>query len=127
MLLCALCPLPMLFASRVQTEWGAIALLSLAVGAHQGWSANLYTTTSDMFPSSAVGSVTGIAGMAGSVGAVLLSLSAGRILQMTHSYTPLFMLAGTVYLVALGLLQTLAPGLNRVPLNPLDPPEPLHA
>lgn len=117
MLLCALAAVPMLFAARVPTEWGAIALLSLAVGAHQGWSANLYTTISDMFPSGAVGSIAGIAGMAGSVGAAILSIGAGRMLEKTHSYTPLFMLAGSVYLVALVLLQTLAPGLKRVHLE----------
>ena len=80
----------------------------------RGWSANLYTTVSDMFPGGAVGSVAGIGGMAGSVGAVLLSLSAGRILQVTHSYTSLFILAGSVYLIALLLMQVLVPGLHRV-------------
>lgn len=117
MLFCAACSVPMLFAAHVHSEWGAIGLLSLAVGAHQGWSANLYTTTSDMFPSTAVGSVTGIAGMAGSVGGVLLSLSAGRILQVTHSYTPLFVLAGSVYLLAFVLLRLLAPNLQPVTLT----------
>ncbi len=120
MFLCACCAVPMLFAARVHSEWGAIALLSLAVGAHQGWSANLYTTTSDMFPSSAVGSVTGIAGMAGSVGGVLLSISAGRILEVTHSYTPLFALAGSVYLLAFVWLTIIAPGLPRVRRNTPD-------
>lgn len=117
MFLCACCSVPMLFAAHVHSEWGAIALLSLAVGAHQGWSANLYTTTSDMFPTTAVGSVTGIAGMAGSVGGVLLSLTAGRILQLTHSYTPLFLLAGSVYLLAFALLTLLAPNLKPVALK----------
>lgn len=114
MFFCATCSVPMLFAARVHSEWGAVALLSLAVGAHQGWSANLYTTTSDIFPSTAVGSVTGIAGMAGSVGGVLLSLTAGRILQLTHSYTPLFLLAGSVYLLAFAVLTLLAPNLRPV-------------
>ena len=118
MLVCALCSVPMLFAARVHSEWAAIALLSLAVGAHQGWSANLYTTTSDIFPTSAVGSVTGIAGMAGSLGGVLLSLYAGRILQLTGSYTPLFLLAGSVYLLAFLVLNLLAPNLKPITLNP---------
>ncbi len=113
MLLCALCAVPMLFAGHLQSEWVAIGLLSVAAAAHQGWSANLFTTASDMFPSSAVGSVVGIGGMAGSLGGVLLSISAGRILQMTHSYTPLFVLAGSVYLGALVILRVVVPGLKR--------------
>jgi ACS family hexuronate transporter-like MFS transporter len=114
MLLCACLALPMLTVGRTHSEWVAIALLSVAAGAHQGWSANLFTTASDMFPSNAVGSIVGIGGMAGSVGGVLLSVSAGRILQLTHSYTPLFALAGSVYLVAVIALKLLAPGLRRV-------------
>lgn len=117
MLLCACCAVPMFFAGRVHSEWVAVGLLSLAVAGHQGWSANLYTTISDMFPSSAVGSVTGIAGMAGSAGGVLLSLSAGRILQLTHSYTPLFALAASVYLLAFVVLRVLAPRLGRITLE----------
>ena len=113
MLLCALCAVPMLFAGHLRSEWVAVGLLSLAAAAHQGWSANLFTTASDMFPSSAVGSVVGIGGMAGSLGGVLLSISAGRILQVTHSYTPLFVLAGSVYLGALIILRVVVPGLKR--------------
>ena len=117
MLLCALCALPMIFAGHLRSEWVAIGLLSLAAAAHQGWSANLFTTASDMFPSSAVGSVVGIGGMAGSLGGVLLSIAAGRILQMTHSYALLFVLAGSVYLAALLILRVMVPGLKRVALT----------
>ena len=116
MLLCALCALPMIFAGHLRSEWVAVGLLSLAAAAHQGWSANLFTTASDMFPSSAVGSVVGIGGMGGSLGGVLLSVGAGRLLQVTHSYTPLFVLAGSVYLIALLLLRVSVPGLQRVDL-----------
>lgn len=116
MSLCAVCAVPMIFAGHLRSEWVAIGLLSLAAAAHQGWSANLFTTASDMFPSSAVGSVVGIGGMAGSLGGVLLSISAGRILQMTHSYAPLFVLAGSVYLTALLILRVMVPGLRPVAL-----------
>ncbi len=118
MLLCALGSVPMLWAARAQTEWVAVGLLSLAAAAHQGWSANLFTTASDMFPSAAVGSVVGIGGMAGSVGGVLLSVLAGRVLERTHSYAVLFGLAGSVYVLALLLLWAIAPGLRRA--NVLD-------
>jgi ACS family hexuronate transporter-like MFS transporter len=114
MLLCACLALPMLFAGHTSSEWVAITLLSIAAGAHQGWSANLFTTASDMFPSNAVGSIVGIGGMAGSVGGVLLSVSAGKILEVTHNYTSLFITAGSVYLLAIIVLQTLAPQLRRV-------------
>ncbi len=117
MFTCACFSLPMLFAGRVTSEWLAVALLSLAAAGHQGWSANLYTTASDVFPSSAVGSVIGIAGMAGSMGGTLLSLEAGHILQLTHSYNSLFILAGSVYMVAFVGLQVLAPGLRRANLE----------
>ena len=116
MLTCALLAVPMIFASRLHSEWVAIALLSLAAGAHQGWSANLFTTASDMFPRSAVGAVVGIGGMAGSVGGILFSLYVGRILELTHSYAVLFGIAGSVYLLALVILNLLAPGLRKVVL-----------
>ena len=116
MLLCACAVVPIFLVNFIDSEWGAIALLSLAAAAHQGWSANLFTTTSDMFPRSAVGSVTGIGGMAGSVGGFLLATFAGYILQMTHSYSSLFSIAASAYLVALVILYLLAPGLRKVEL-----------
>lgn len=73
MLVCACLVLPIFTAGTLNSEWMSIGLLSLAAAAHQGWSANLFTTASDMFPSSAVGAVVGIGGMAGSLGGVLFS------------------------------------------------------
>lgn len=113
MLVCACAVVPILIANYVHSEWEAIALFSLATGAHCGWSANLFTTVSDMFPCSAVGSVTGIGGMAGSVGGILLATYAGYILQLTHSYTSLFAIASGAYLLAFLLLVLLAPGLKK--------------
>jgi ACS family hexuronate transporter-like MFS transporter len=107
---------PIVALAYAQSEWIAIALLSLAAASHQGWSANLFTTTSDMFPRSAVGSVTGIGGMAGAAGGALLANYAGHILQLTHSYASLFIIAGSAYLIALLVLCTLAPGLKKVEL-----------
>ena len=113
MLVCACLILPIFMSSALSSLWSAVAILSIATAAHQGWSANLFTTVSDMFPSSSVGAVVGIGGMAGSVGAVLFSLSTGWILQAYHSYTPLFSVAATSYLVGLLFLRLLAPGLKR--------------
>ena len=117
MLFCACAVLPVLAMSRIHSEWLAIALLSIGAAAHQGWSANLYTTASDMFPRSAVGSMTGIGGMAGAVGGALLAYYAGHILQRTHSYSSLFMIAGGAYLTAWVVLQMFAPGLREVEMS----------
>jgi len=114
MLFCASLVVPIYTASNAKSEWTAIALISLAAGAHQGWSANLFTTSSDMFPRSAVGSVVGIGGMAGSVGSALFAFFAGHILQLTHSYASLFGIAASAYLLALVVLYVLAPGLKKV-------------
>ena len=114
MLIFACVVTPIFFASRTNSEWGAVGLLSLAAAAHQGWSANLFTTVSDMFPKSAVGAVVGIGGMAGSVGGVLFSLSAGWVLQITHSYASLFGIAASAYLIAYVALRLMAPGLKKI-------------
>ena len=114
MLFCACLVVPIFMVNYLHSEWVAITLLSMATAAHQGWSANLFTTASDMFPRSAVGSVTGIGGMAGAVGGALMVNYAGYILQLTHSYSSLFAIAASAYLVALLILVTLAPGLRRV-------------
>ena len=112
MLICALSVVPIMFAANATNLWVAVALVSLAAAAHQGWSANLFTLTSDMFPKQAVGSVTGIGGMAGSVGGMLIALVVGEILQTTGSYVPIFIIAGSAYLVALLVIHTLAPRLE---------------
>jgi ACS family hexuronate transporter-like MFS transporter len=114
MLLSAFCVLPVLLAAHAKHEWLAVAVVSLATAAHQAWSCNLYTTASDMFPASAIGTLTGLGGMAGSMGGVLMSAAAGLTLQWTGSYTPLFVYSAFAYLLAFGGLQLLAPGLPRV-------------
>jgi len=113
MLTCALLVVPMIFAGGLQSEWGAVALLSLAASAHQGWSANIFTTVPDMFPHEYVGTVVSFGQVAGALGGAIFATVAGHILQLTHSYTPLFLYAAFAYLTALLLLRTLAPGLKR--------------
>jgi ACS family hexuronate transporter-like MFS transporter len=117
MLLCAALALPIFLAGRVHSEWAAIALLSLAAAAHQGWSANLFTTASDMFPTHAVGTVVGIGGMAGSVGGALFAVVVGRVLQHTQQYGILFAAAASAYLLAFVMLQAFAPRLRKVDLG----------
>jgi ACS family hexuronate transporter-like MFS transporter len=114
MFVCASLVVPIFTAANVKSLWTAIALIGVAAGAHQGWSANLFTTSSDMFPGSAVGAVVGIGGMAGSVGSALFAFFAGHVLQLTHSYGILFGIASSSYLLALVILYLLAPGLKKV-------------
>jgi len=114
MLVCATLVLPICAVGSVNSKWAAVGLLSLAAASHQGWSANLFTVASDMFPRNTVGAVVGVGGMAGSVGGVVFSLSAGKILEVSHSYTPLFGISASAYLVSIVILHVLAPGLKKV-------------
>jgi ACS family hexuronate transporter-like MFS transporter len=122
MLLCASLVVPVFLINNLHSDnfgkWAAIGLLSLSTAAHQGFSANLFTTASDMFPRSAVGSVTGIGTMAGAVGGFLFSTYIGYLLQLTHgNYSILFIIAASVYLVSLLITVSLAPGLKKVELT----------
>ena len=118
---CALCVVPMLFASRVDSRWHAVALVGLAAAAHQGFSANLLTLSTDMFPTRAVGSAVGIGGMAGAIGGMFIAQAAGHILALTGSYTSLFACAAFAYLVALAVIHALAPTLAPVQFE-ISPP-----
>jgi ACS family hexuronate transporter-like MFS transporter len=89
----------------------------LAAAAHQGWSANVFTLTSDMFPRRAVGSVVGIGGMAGAVGGMLIAKVVGYVLEWTGSYLPVFIIAGSAYLIALVVIQLLVPKLEPAPVE----------
>jgi len=109
MLICALCVLPVTFAPLTNHLWTAVALISIATAAHQGWSANLFTIASDLFPKRAVGSVVGLGGMLGSVGGMLAAKSIGQTLQRTQNYLPIFIVAGTGYLLALLIVHLLSP------------------
>ncbi|HUG52972.1 MAG TPA: MFS transporter [Vicinamibacteria bacterium] len=112
MFVCAVAVVPIVFASRAANMWAAVLLVALAASAHQGWSANLFTLTSDMFPRRAVGSVVGFGGMAGAVGGMFISIVVGEILQRTGSYVPIFFMAGFTYLAALGIIHLLVPRLE---------------
>jgi ACS family hexuronate transporter-like MFS transporter len=117
MLTFALAVVPIVFASQVKSMWLAVALISIAAASHQGWSANVYTLVSDMFPRHAVGSVVGFAGMAGAVGGMFISKIVGKILDATGSYVPIFLMAALAYLVALAVVQLLVPRLKPVEMG----------
>jgi ACS family hexuronate transporter-like MFS transporter len=117
MLICAVAVVPVVFASRASSLWVAVGLVAVAASAHQGWSANIFTLTSDMFPRRAVGSVVGFGGMAGAVGGMFISIVVGEILQRTGSYVPIFFMAGFMYLIAFVIIHLLVPSLAPADLE----------
>ncbi|WP_234734430.1 MFS transporter [Tellurirhabdus bombi] len=119
MLVCALCVVPIFFAAQTSSIYVAVALISLATAAHQGWAANVYTFASDLFPKSAVASVTGIGGMCGAVGGILLAAVAG-IIRVHFGYLPLFLIASSNYLIALVIIHRLIPKMEPVNKRELE-------
>jgi len=117
LLIFAVCVVPVVYAPFSKSLWLVVGLISLATAAHQGWSANLFTTSSDLFPRRAVGSVVGIGAMLGAVGGVLIQVLTGEIYQQTHSYLPIFIFGGSAYLIALAIMQALTPKLTPVDLG----------
>jgi ACS family hexuronate transporter-like MFS transporter len=112
MILCAVMIVPIVMASDVSL-WTSVALIGLAAAAHQGWSANIFTTASDMFPKKAIGSIVGLGGTAGAIGGALFQISTGLILQFTGSYLPLFIISGSAYLIAFLIFHLLVPKMEE--------------
>jgi ACS family hexuronate transporter-like MFS transporter len=115
LLLCALAVTPVVFVPQLghlfpHSAWPAVAVISLAAAAHQGWSANLFSTPTDMFPSTAVSTVVGIGGAVGSAGGAVFTW----IVKHFFSLHPLliFSLAASAYLVSLAIFQLLVPRLG---------------
>jgi ACS family hexuronate transporter-like MFS transporter len=117
MLVCALSVVPVAAVFRVSGLWPATLLIGLAAAGHQGFSANLFTLVSDLFPSRAVASVVGIGGMAGAAGGMLIAEVVGHLLQWTGSYMIPFFIAGSAYLIALLMIHTLSPELSPARLG----------
>jgi ACS family hexuronate transporter-like MFS transporter len=123
MLIYALCAVPVIFAQFLGSinMWLAVLIIGLAAAGHQAWSANIFTTVSDMFPKKAVGSVTGIGGMAGAVGGILIAELAGILFdyykvngKIETGYYIMFFICGFAYIIAWFIMQLLAPKLQRV-------------
>ncbi len=115
MLVCALCVTAVVFVPYFGDNlWVAVALIGIATAAHQGWSANLFTMASDLFPEHAVGSVVGFGGFGGAVGGMLVAPAVGYWLDFSHgAYGPLFVVAGAMYLIALGIIHYLSPRFEK--------------
>lgn len=123
MFIFALCVLPILWVTKVG-DWTAVLLIGLAASAHQAWSANLFTTVSDMFPKKAVASVVGIGGMAGSAGGFIFPILTGKMLdhfaalnKVTSGYAILFGICACMYLIAFALNHLCAPRFEPVKLK----------
>jgi ACS family hexuronate transporter-like MFS transporter len=109
MLICAVAVLPVAFAGMADNVWTAVLIIGIATAAHQGFSANLYAMPGDVFPRSAVGSVVGIGGMIGGFGGMAMAKYAGYVLDKIGSYTPIFVVAASAYLIALLVIHLLSP------------------
>jgi ACS family hexuronate transporter-like MFS transporter len=125
MLIYAICVIPVISAQYLGTYnmWLAILIIGFAASAHQAWSANIFTTVSDMFPKKAVGSVTGIGGMAGGLGGILIAKIAGWLFDhykalghITTGYMIVFLICGFAYVLAWVIMHFLAPSMKRVEL-----------
>ena len=112
----AVCAVPIFYASRTESLWVAVALISLGTAAHQAFSANLYTIVSDVFPKRAVGSVIGIAGMAGAIGGVVMAEVTGFLLETTGSYLLIFSVFSFMYLIAWTTLKIGIPKIQPIEL-----------
>jgi MFS transporter, ACS family, hexuronate transporter len=109
---CALGVLPVMFSQNVTHLWTGVLILGLATAAHQGFSSNLYTLVSDMFPKRSVASVAGFGGTAGYLGASIFQVFVGYMVQDAGNYTVPFVLAGCAYLAAFVVIQILVPSIK---------------
>jgi ACS family hexuronate transporter-like MFS transporter len=118
MLICGLCATPIAFAPGVHSEWLAVLIVGIAAAAHQGWSCNVFTLVSDMFPRQAIGSVIGLVGMCGAIGGMLVAKITGYVLEATGNYQLIFFGAASAYLLTLLVVHLFVPRLERVTLEP---------
>jgi ACS family hexuronate transporter-like MFS transporter len=114
---CGVCALPIALAPTLRSEWMAVLVVGIAAAAHQGWSCNVFTLASDMFPRRAVGSVIGFVGMCGAVSGMLVAKITGYVLETTGSYKLIFLMAASAYLLTLLVVHLLVPRLEPVTLD----------
>jgi ACS family hexuronate transporter-like MFS transporter len=116
-LIMAFLVVPIFYASITSNVWIAIALISLATFAHQGYAANIFTIVSDIYPKNAVGSMTGLAGFAGAVGGLLFTIAVGQILEVTGNYYIIFGIASVMYLFCWLSLKLFVPYNKKIIVN----------
>jgi ACS family hexuronate transporter-like MFS transporter len=112
MLVASLLVLPLPLVLMVGNYWLAVLIVGTALAGHQAFSTNLFGLAADSFPTRAVGSVIGISSLAGNLGGLAILFLAGILLDHYHNYLPLFGYAAIAYLLALALIQWIAPRLR---------------
>ena len=117
MLICAASVFPVFYAAFTTDKWVAAILMTIAASAHQAWSANAFSLAGDMFPKRVVGSVTGLGGMFGAAGGIVLFLITGKVLKVTGNYIPVFVMASVGYLLALAIVHVLVPKLETAKID----------
>jgi ACS family hexuronate transporter-like MFS transporter len=116
LLACALFAVPVALVPHTESMWLAVGLIALAAGGHCGWSANIFSLMSDIFPKKATGTVAGFGGFAGAVGGAIAAFSVGNILQNigVAGYAIPFAAAGCGYLIALLIVHLLVPTIKTI-------------
>lgn len=114
LLVCALLVIPIYWVSGMAQLWPAVLLIGLGMAAHTGWSANMYTLATDFFPKKDVGTVVGFIGMSGAVGGMLMASATGHLLEATGSYKSLFVVAASMYGIALLIIHLIVPNIDAV-------------
>ncbi len=118
MMVCGICAIPVIFVPHTDSLWLAVVLISLAAGGHCGWSANVFSLMSDIFPKKATASVAGFGGFCGAVGGAITAFGVGKILQNVgvDGYAIPFLVAGCGYLIALLLIHLIMPKIEPIKL-----------
>jgi ACS family hexuronate transporter-like MFS transporter len=112
LLICAILVIPIYWASGIDDLWPAVILIGLGMAAHTGWSANMYTLATDFFPKKDMGTVVGFIGMSGAVGGMLMASATGHLIEATGSYKILFVIAASMYAIALLIIHLLVPNID---------------
>ncbi len=116
LLACALFAVPVVLVPHVSNMWLAVCLIALAAGGHCGWSANIFSLMTDIFPRKATATVAGFGGFAGAIGGAIVAYTVGRLLQDIglNGYSVAFGVAGCAYLIALLLIQLMIPRIKVI-------------
>ena len=117
MLICSAFVVPVVFSAITEDKWVAAILITIAASAHQAWSANVFSLAGDMFPKRVVGSVTGLGGMIGAIGGMVLFYITGKVLKQTGNYLPVFVMASLAYVIALVIVHMLVPRLEQAEID----------
>jgi len=113
-LVCALLALPLLFATQVQNLWVVVIIIGFATAAHQGWASNIYTVVSDIYPKKAVATLIGLTSFTGAIGGAFAASFVGLVLDISGSYTLIFIIASTMYLLAWLVLKLMIPKIEPI-------------